>query len=75
MTPNESVTAYAEWFVARWFTCMGNQNSFVWFWDSIASQVTVAVLRDAARTLKIKNPAKTRTDLREQFAAKWIVED
>ncbi len=75
MTSEQSVTARAEWFVERFYAYNKPGSYFPWFWDSIASQVTVPVLRDAARILKIKIPAKTRADLREQFAAKWIEED
>jgi hypothetical protein len=74
MTPEESVTAYAEWTVERWFAYVGTTMTFTGFWDSIASQVTVAVLRDAARILKIDKPAKTRSALREQFAVAWTRE-
>ena len=74
MTPKESVAAYAEWIVDRWFAYINTTTTFAGFWDSIASQVTVAVLRDAARILKIANPGKTRAALREQYAAAWTRE-
>ena len=71
MTHEQSTNADVEWFVQRWLAYVSNHGSFAWFWDSIASQVTVPVLRDAARVLKIKAPAKTRAGLRGQFATKW----
>ena len=71
-TSQESVAKYAEWFTGQWRRYSGGAFSFAWFWDSIASQVTVAVLCDAARILNIANPGKTRSALRAQFAAAWV---
>jgi len=75
MTLNEVVTKYGEWLVERFYVHHKSGACFSWFWDSIASQVTVVVLRDAARILKIRNPAQTRAGLRDQFATKWTEED
>ena len=71
ISPEQAIAAHAEWLVDRWFAYVGTTAGFDWFWAYIASQVTVAALRGAARVLKIDRPAKTRPGLREQFAAKW----
>ena len=72
MNAEESVAAHAKWLVARIHANKQAGSDFSWFWESIVSQFTVAVLRDAARILKIERPAKTRAALREQFAAAWV---
>ena len=68
-TTKESVIVQVEWFTKEWRRWKG--ASFRWFWYFKSDVVSITALRAVARNLKIENPATTRSELREQYAAAW----